>query len=114
VVRADFAGRRVAAPVVEAALHAPLHLLHDFLVLQLHAIELWEERLETPAKIFYKYEGVSPTGSHKPNTSVPQAYFNAEAGTTRLTTETGAGDLEDFALPEEEIDESLAAVPEVR
>ena len=51
----------------------------------------WEERLETPAKIFYKYEGVSPTGSHKPNTSVPQAYFNAEEGTTRLTTETGAG-----------------------
>jgi tryptophan synthase beta chain len=51
----------------------------------------WEEKLETPAKIFYKYEGVSPTGSHKPNTSVPQAYFNAEAGTTRLTTETGAG-----------------------
>ena len=51
----------------------------------------WEEELGTPAKIFYKYEGVSPTGSHKPNTSVPQAYFNAEAGTTRLTTETGAG-----------------------
>ena len=51
----------------------------------------WEEQLDTPAKIFYKYEGVSPTGSHKPNTSVPQAYFNAEEGTTRLTTETGAG-----------------------
>ncbi|AVT29419.1 TrpB-like pyridoxal phosphate-dependent enzyme [Plantactinospora sp. BC1] len=50
-----------------------------------------ERALDTPAKIFYKYEGVSPAGSHKPNTAVPQAYYNAAAGIRRLTTETGAG-----------------------
>src|SRR6201999_2619055 len=47
--------------------------------------------LDTPAKIFYKYEGVSPAGSHKPNTAVPQAYENAQAGVRKLATETGAG-----------------------
>ncbi|MDZ7811153.1 MAG: TrpB-like pyridoxal phosphate-dependent enzyme [Arhodomonas sp.] len=47
--------------------------------------------LGTPAKIFFKYEGVSPAGSHKPNSAVAQAYYNREAGITRLTTETGAG-----------------------
>ena len=50
-----------------------------------------ERALETPAHIYYKYEGVSPAGSHKPNTAVPQAYYNKQAGITRLTTETGAG-----------------------
>lgn len=50
-----------------------------------------EQALGTPARIYYKYEGVSPAGSHKPNTSVPQAYYNKKAGTTKLTTETGAG-----------------------
>jgi tryptophan synthase beta chain len=50
-----------------------------------------EQALGTPARIYYKYEGVSPAGSHKPNTSVPQAYYNAEEGVRRLTTETGAG-----------------------
>jgi tryptophan synthase beta chain len=50
-----------------------------------------ERELDTPARIFYKYEGVSPAGSHKPNTSVPQAYYNAKAGIRKLTTETGAG-----------------------
>jgi tryptophan synthase beta chain len=50
-----------------------------------------EKMLGTPAKIFYKYEGVSPSGSHKTNTSVPQAYYNKQAGFSRLTTETGAG-----------------------
>ncbi|WP_163143111.1 pyridoxal-phosphate dependent enzyme, partial [Arhodomonas sp. KWT] len=50
-----------------------------------------EEALGTPAKIFFKYEGVSPAGSHKPNSAVAQAYYNREAGITRLTTETGAG-----------------------
>ena len=50
-----------------------------------------EAFLGTPAKIYYKYEGVSPPGSHKPNTSVPQAFYNAEAGIKRLSTETGAG-----------------------
>ncbi len=50
-----------------------------------------EQALDTPAKIFYKYEGVSPAGSHKPNTAVPQAYYNHQEGVQRLTTETGAG-----------------------
>src|SRR5918995_234041 len=50
-----------------------------------------EKALGTPARIYYKYEGVSPAGSHKPNTSVPQAFYNAPAGIRRLTTETGAG-----------------------
>lgn len=50
-----------------------------------------EKALDTPAKIFYKYEGVSPPGSHKPNTAVPQAYYNKISGVKRLTTETGAG-----------------------
>jgi tryptophan synthase beta chain len=50
-----------------------------------------EQVLGTPARIYYKYEGVSPAGSHKPNTAVPQAYYNAKAGARKLTTETGAG-----------------------
>ncbi len=50
-----------------------------------------EQALGTPAKIYYKYEGVSPAGSHKPNTAIPQAYFNKLAGTKRIATETGAG-----------------------
>jgi tryptophan synthase beta chain len=50
-----------------------------------------ERELDTPAHIYYKYEGVSPAGSHKPNTAVPQAYENVQAGIRRLTTETGAG-----------------------
>ena len=50
-----------------------------------------EEMLGTPAKIYYKNEGVSPAGSHKPNTAVPQAYYNRQAGIRRITTETGAG-----------------------
>ena len=50
-----------------------------------------EQALGTPAKIFFKYEGVSPAGSHKPNSAVPQALYNKQAGITRLTTETGAG-----------------------
>ena len=51
----------------------------------------FEKALQTPAHIYYKYEGVSPAGSHKVNTSVAQAYFNKVAGTKRLATETGAG-----------------------
>ena len=50
-----------------------------------------EKDLGTPARIYYKYEGVSPAGSHKPNTAVPQAYYNAAEGVKKLTTETGAG-----------------------
>jgi tryptophan synthase beta chain len=50
-----------------------------------------EKMLDTPAKIFFKYEGVSPSGSHKLNTSVPQVYYNKQEGVKRITTETGAG-----------------------
>ena len=56
----------------------------------LRAVRL-EKALGTPAKIYYKYEGVSPAGSHKPNTAVPQAYYNAKEGVKRISTETGAG-----------------------
>src|SRR3954465_7243930 len=53
--------------------------------------ERLERALDTPARIYYKYEGVSPAGSHKPNTAVAQAYENAQAGVRKLATETGAG-----------------------
>jgi tryptophan synthase beta chain len=56
----------------------------------LRAVRL-EKALQTPAHIYYKYEGVSPAGSHKPNTAVAQAYYNKQAGTKRIATETGAG-----------------------
>jgi tryptophan synthase beta chain len=56
----------------------------------IRALDL-ERALGTPARIYYKYEGGSPAGSHKPNTAVPQAYYNAQEGVRRLTTETGAG-----------------------
>jgi len=57
----------------------------------LYRAERLEKALDTPAKIYYKYEGVSPAGSHKPNTAVAQAYYNKRAGIRRLATETGAG-----------------------
>ncbi len=57
----------------------------------LYRAEKLEKYLETPAKIYFKYEGVSPPGSHKPNTAVAQAYFNKISGVKKLTTETGAG-----------------------
>src|SRR5881394_2826841 len=50
-----------------------------------------EKALGTPARIYYKYEGVSPAGSHKPNTAIPQAYYNKKEGVARISTETGAG-----------------------
>lgn len=56
----------------------------------IRATEL-EKALKTPAKLYYKYEGVSPSGSHKTNTAIAQAYYNAQAGTKKITTETGAG-----------------------
>ncbi len=59
---------------------SPLHRAHRF-----------EEALNTPARIYYKYEGVSPAGSHKPNTAVAQAYYNKKEGIKRIATETGAG-----------------------
>src|ERR671919_2920672 len=57
----------------------------------LHRARRLERELDTPAHIYYKYEGGSPAGSHKPNTAVAQAYANAQAGVRKLTTETGAG-----------------------
>ncbi len=73
----------IPAPVREIyALWRPTPLLR--------AVRL-EQALRTPAHIYYKYEGVSPAGSHKVNTSVAQAYYNKQAGTKRLATETGAG-----------------------
>jgi tryptophan synthase beta chain len=57
----------------------------------LHRAHRLEAELGTTCRIFYKYEGGSPAGSHKPNTSVPQAFFNAREGVRRLATETGAG-----------------------
>jgi tryptophan synthase beta chain len=57
----------------------------------LYRARFFERLLDTPARIYYKYEGVSPTGSHKPNTAVAQAYYNKKEGVRRLTTETGAG-----------------------
>ncbi len=57
----------------------------------LHRARRLEKLLDTPAHIYYKYEGTSPAGSHKPNTSVPQAYYNKKEGLKRLATETGAG-----------------------
>ena len=56
----------------------------------LRAVRL-EKAIKTPAHIYYKYEGASPAGSHKPNTAVAQAYYNKQAGTKRISTETGAG-----------------------
>jgi tryptophan synthase beta chain len=57
----------------------------------LHRARRLEKHLDTPAHIYYKYEGVSPAGSHKPNTAIAQAYYNKKAGIKRLATETGAG-----------------------
>ncbi len=57
----------------------------------LYRARRWEEALDTPAKIYYKYEGVSPSGSHKPNTAVAQAFYNKEEGIHKISTETGAG-----------------------
>ena len=57
----------------------------------LHRARRLEKVLDTPAKIYYKYEGVSPPGSHKPNTAIAQAYYNKQEGVKRLATETGAG-----------------------
>ncbi len=57
----------------------------------LHRARRLEKALDTPARIYYKYEGVSPPGSHKPNTAVAQAYYNKQEGVKRLSTETGAG-----------------------
>ncbi|MDQ2586729.1 TrpB-like pyridoxal phosphate-dependent enzyme [Saccharothrix yanglingensis] len=57
----------------------------------LYRADRLEKALDTPAKIYFKYEAVSPAGSHKPNTAVPQVFYNARQGVRRVTTETGAG-----------------------
>ncbi len=66
-------------------------IYHQWRPTPLYRARRLEKALDTPAKIYYKYEGVSPAGSHKPNTAVAQAYYNKQAGVKRLTTETGAG-----------------------
>jgi tryptophan synthase beta chain len=68
-----------------------LEILHRWRPSPLHRAVALERALGTPARIYYKNESVSPAGSHKPNTAVPQAYYNKIAGTKKLTTETGAG-----------------------
>ena len=73
----------IPGPVREAyALYRPCPL---------HRAHRLEAALDTPAHIYYKYEGVSPAGSHKPNTAIAQAFYNKEEGVKRLATETGAG-----------------------
>lgn len=80
------------SPVVEIAI--PDEVRDAYLIYRptplIRATRL-EKALKTPAKIYYKYEGVSPTGSHKPNTAIAQAYYNKISGTKKLVTETGAG-----------------------
>ena len=66
-------------------------VLRQFRPTPMHRATRLEAALGTPAKIYYKYEGVSPAGSHKPNTAIPQAWYNKQAGIKRLATETGAG-----------------------
>lgn len=61
------------------------------LILVLFRAKRLEKLLQTPARIYFKYEGGSPAGSHKPNTAVPQAYYNAKEGVKNVVTETGAG-----------------------
>ncbi len=86
LIEQEMSGQReipVPEPVREAyLLYRPSPLIRA---------ERLEQALKTPARIYYKYEGVSPTGSHKPNTAIAQAYFNKISGTKKLVTETGAG-----------------------
>ena len=76
----------------EIEIPAPVRdVYRQWRVTPLYRARRLEKALDTPARIYYKYEGVSPAGSHKPNTAVAQAFYNREAGVKRLTTETGAG-----------------------
>ena len=68
-----------------------LEILYRWRPSPLHRATLLEKALKTPAKIYYKNESLSPAGSHKPNTAVPQAWYNKQFGIKKLTTETGAG-----------------------
>jgi tryptophan synthase beta chain len=95
----DFAGI-FAANIIEQEFSTEVRIAIPEEVRQIYA--LWrptplrravrlEQALGTPAHIYYKYEGVSPAGSHKPNSAIPQAYYNKQAGIKRIATETGAG-----------------------
>ncbi|MFZ8854867.1 MAG: TrpB-like pyridoxal phosphate-dependent enzyme, partial [Thermofilaceae archaeon] len=86
LVRQEFSGERFI-PIPEEL----LEVYRLWRPTPLIRAERLERALRTPARIYYKYEGVSPPGSHKPNTAVAQAYYNAREGVERLTTETGAG-----------------------
>jgi tryptophan synthase beta chain len=66
-------------------------IYHTWRPTSLHRAHRLEKELDTPAKIFYKYEGTSQAGSHKPNTAIAQAYYNKKEGVKRIATETGAG-----------------------
>ncbi len=78
----------------ERYIEIPDEVLHAYALYRptplYRAVEL-EKALDTPAHIYYKFEAASPAGSHKPNTAIPQAYYNKIEGTKRITTETGAG-----------------------
>jgi tryptophan synthase beta chain len=76
----------------EIEIPAPVRdVYRQWRVTPLYRARRLEQALQTPARIYYKYEGVSPAGSHKPNTAVAQAFYNKEAGVKKITTETGAG-----------------------
>jgi tryptophan synthase beta chain len=76
----------------EIEIPAPVRdVYRQWRVTPLYRARRLEKALQTPAHIYYKYEGVSPAGSHKPNTAVAQAFYNKEAGVKKITTETGAG-----------------------
>ena len=80
----------------------------------LYRATAWEQALGTDCRIFYKYEGVSPAGSHKPNTSIPQAWYNAQEGVKRITTETGAHYVFKKAEDMDQTHERLRMNPPVR
>ncbi len=86
LVRQEFSGERFI-PIPEEL----LEVYRLWRPTPLIRAERLERALRTPARIYYKYEGVSPPGSHKPNTAVAQAYYNVREGVERLTTETGRG-----------------------
>ena len=78
----------------EIEIPEPVEIYKQWRPSPLYRARRLEKELDTPAKIYYKYEGVSPSGSHKPNTAVAQAFYNKEEGTKKITTETGAGQWE--------------------
>jgi tryptophan synthase beta chain len=84
--------RQVVSPEREIEIPDPIRQAYAlYRPSPLHRARRLEQALDTPARIYYKYEGVSPAGSHKPNTAIAQAFYNKQEGVTRLATETGAG-----------------------